>query len=537
MRRKLDAPLPWLARFGAFLSILVVLLPVVAAAAPTLVGPAARPSYITPNADGVTDATEITFTPGSDDAQVNARVEIHDVLPDTLLAVIFDAMVAPAGETAVQWAPAAGSVADGDYRVDVVIDDLSGSITQSVIVRVDTVFPVLTLGAVGPDPFDPTAAPPANALSIPLNVIGPDAVTVVEIRQSGAVVKTLGTFVGAGADTMSWDGNNSTGGIATSGAYQVRAIASDVAGNADTSTVTVTLDRVAPVFGVASPPTVQTDSFPVTLAGTVTDTDRVVSVTYSLGDSTFLPVDVANTPAAAVTWSVDVTIPSPEPGFYDVTVRAQDRVGHVKDVTYEIAYDTTLPQPLSTSVVGSAVVADGGTLQLRTNWNLSGLDVSVSFTPIDFGYSSGDETVVEDSPGSYLVTHRITPSNIRASGLYTLKVIASTGVVSGTDSVQVTLDATSLSEGELVAISANRFDPEAGESVSLAASRNGDVVRVEVFNLAGQPIRVLTGTGYVDWDGRGENGQTAASGVYFLRVVVNEAEEVRKVAVLRGGGS
>jgi hypothetical protein len=62
-------------------------------------------------------------------------------------------------------------------------------------------------------------------------------------------------------------------------------------------------------------------------------------------------------------------------------------------------------------------------------------------------------------------------------------------------------------------------------------------VSVEIFDLSGQRVRALSGTGFVEWNGRGEAGQAVASGVYVLRVEVDGEEEVRKVAVLRGGGS
>ena len=39
----------------------------------------------------------------------------------------------------------------------------------------------------------------------------------------------------------------------------------------------------------------------------------------------------------------------------------------------------------------------------------------------------------------------------------------------------------------------------------------------------------------MEWDGRSEEGADMASGVYFLQVNVDGTEEVRKVAVLRGG--
>jgi hypothetical protein len=103
--------------------------------------------------------------------------------------------------------------------------------------------------------------------------------------------------------------------------------------------------------------------------------------------------------------------------------------------------------------------------------------------------------------------------------------------------VAVTLVATALRSNEIVAISANRFDPDAGETVTFAGDRATAPLRIEIFTLSGQPVRVLEGNGYLEWPGTTESGRTVASGVYFLRVQSEGAEELRKVAVLRGGGS
>ena len=43
-------------------------------------------------------------------------------------------------------------------------------------------------------------------------------------------------------------------------------------------------------------------------------------------------------------------------------------------------------------------------------------------------------------------------------------------------------------------------------------------------------------SGFVEWDGRDDEGRAVASGVYLLRATVDGDEEIRKVAVLRGGG-
>lgn len=64
-------------------------------------------------------------------------------------------------------------------------------------------------------------------------------------------------------------------------------------------------------------------------------------------------------------------------------------------------------------------------------------------------------------------------------------------------------------------------------------------VRVEVFNIAGQSVRVLVNgvesPGYklVNWDGRDENGMDLGCGVYFYRITTPEFRATRKMLLLR----
>lgn len=530
-------PVRFLSRGGAALLALAgaALAAGPAAAAPTLTGLSVNPGFFTPNGDGITDTVSLTFTPGGDSASVNVEVLIFEVAGGTQFGTLLADSAVTAGEAMeLVWSP--GVIADGDYRFDVRVTEAADSVVQSAMVTADTVVPSVTLGTLS-SPFDPTAPAPQSTLSVPITVVGADAVTTVRILLDGASVDSLGTFAGAGMFTFTWDGNTQAGAAAGSDTYEVLAVARDAAANADSARQDVVLDRSAPQFASAGPDTIQTDTFPVLLSGTATDTDRVDAVAFSVdAGSTYVAVDTQSAPGPSVTWSTAVNVASPVSQRYPVTVRATDRVGHHGEKHFVIAYDPVLPAVTST-VVNSGVAHDGEYVEVRTDWNLPGLTVTMDFKPIDFGYSAGKETVVEDSPGSYLVRYRITPSNTRATGSYALEIKATTGVTVARDTVNVQLVATSLRESEIIAISANRFDPDAGETVTFAGDRSTAPLRVEIYTLSGQPVRVLEGNGFLEWTGTTESGRTVASGVYFLRVQSEGAEELRKVAVLRGGGS
>ena len=170
-------------------------------------------------------------------------------------------------------------------------------------------------------------------------------------------------------------------------------------------------------------------------------------------------------------------------------MRARDAQGHTATVTYTIAYDTSFPVADSTVVSGPNPVPDGGTVELLSSWNLSGLIVSVNFSALDSGWSAGEESVVEISPGVYRIRYDISASNSRPPGAKSIAVDATTGFLSASDAVSVTLEDRGPSE-ELVSIDRNSFDPDAGDrahdrrTVERCPARGRDL---ESRGLAGPP--------------------------------------------------
>ncbi len=507
-----------------------------AGAAVTLSPPVVRPPYFTPNGDGRNDSTELSFTPGADGDSVAVRVEVRRVADNVLVDTPRPQTNVAAGAALVTvWAPVAA--VEGAYRFDILVTDGVASVTDSAEVVVDLTVPVITLGAVAPNPFDPAAPAPADSLHVPFTVVS-DATTGTVVRiltEAGVLVRQLGTFTGPGTSSFSWDGKNAADALQATGRYVVRAIATDLAANADTAAQSFTMDREAPTFPSAAD-TVQTDVMPFTFRGSALDFDRVVLVETSVDSgATYRAVDSLSAPAALVQWATQVDYPGAAPGFSRLLVRAYDAAGHVARDTVVVAFDDEIPAPLGSVVLGDGAVRDGETVRIRTEWSLAGLDVSANFSQLDFDYAAGDETVVESPPGTYTISYRVSPANIRRAEAHEVTIRASTGIVAGRDTVSVLLEEGGPRGDELVAVSRNRFDPDAGETVTLAAERGTAGVSVTVANLAGQIVREITGTGFAEWDGRGEDGDVCGSGVYFLRVTVDGDTENRRVAVLRGG--
>jgi len=67
----------------------------------------------------------------------------------------------------------------------------------------------------------------------------------------------------------------------------------------------------------------------------------------------------------------------------------------------------------------------------------------------------------------------------------------------------------------------------------------GGYVRIEVFNVQGRKVMTLVdrvmgpGSLQLDWNGRDEQGQAVASGVYFYRIDAPGVTEVRKIRIIR----
>ncbi len=64
-------------------------------------------------------------------------------------------------------------------------------------------------------------------------------------------------------------------------------------------------------------------------------------------------------------------------------------------------------------------------------------------------------------------------------------------------------------------------------------------VQLSLYDLAGQKVRILVeghwpaGTHQVKWDGRDEEGQAVASGVYFYRLQGEDVQQISKMLLIR----
>jgi len=83
----------------------------------------------------------------------------------------------------------------------------------------------------------------------------------------------------------------------------------------------------------------------------------------------------------------------------------------------------------------------------------------------------------------------------------------------------------------------NPFNPSITIAYDVPAA--GGIVDIAVYNVAGQRMATLvnqphaSGSYEVQWSGRFDNGRSAASGVYFVRLVAGSFEQTRKITLVK----
>ncbi|MCE5272952.1 T9SS type A sorting domain-containing protein [bacterium] len=85
----------------------------------------------------------------------------------------------------------------------------------------------------------------------------------------------------------------------------------------------------------------------------------------------------------------------------------------------------------------------------------------------------------------------------------------------------------------------NPFNPSTTISYTIPEGAEPLKVNLSVFNMRGQLVNCLVdrdqaaGTYSVNWDGRGSDGRSVASGVYFYRIQAGKYSQVRKMIILK----
>jgi hypothetical protein len=273
---------------------------------------------------------------------------------------------AASGSWSVTVPPAyAAALADGIYTIKATVSDLTGNPPAVAMqtIMVDQTPPVLTVAAINGDNLVNRATAQAG-FAISGTEVGADGqpVTVFILDSSGKIVAAYTTLAGAG----SWSVNVSAA-YATAladGAYTVRAVVSDAAGNPSSpATQVIAVHESGPSVALAA---IAGDNVMnrseaqagFVISGSETGADAR-TVTITILDSNGHAVDSYTTTAASGVWSVPVTPAEAialADGSYRVTAAISDTFGNQAIATQTLTVDQTPPPVTISAITGDNVV-------------------------------------------------------------------------------------------------------------------------------------------------------------------------------------
>jgi flagellar hook assembly protein FlgD len=523
------------------------------------------PNPFSPNGDGVFDETAVIYSL-SEEATV--EVSVADSVSGALQLLWSGGQ--EAGEGFQQWWDGQfgdSLVSDGEYWFLLHAVPLSGNPPQdtTVVFRADTEAPVVSALSVTPNRFSPDGDGVGDSLmiSFEVGVAEPsDEVLVTVLDADEQPVRQVYSASGVASAVVFWDGADENGTIVADGLHAVRVESRDSAGNQSESEAMVDLDTTPPALGVnwTDPPAamkVRFDSTADTVRGWATDGAGVVYVERSFDEETWEELEIE--PSDFVEWSAVVVCDTCEadPDTVDVTttmfVRAHDGTptadgeGHVNGpstsepvASIDIIFDLARPQHTSSVVSGGDDVFEPGeVVAITTAWDDTDYTITANFSEVDTLFET-EAVHVETLAGTgtrYKVTYELTQDGARVGVTAPVTIQASDLFGRPGDAVSVTITVGHETQDGPTdfGVNVNSFQPPLGEEVVVSLGSYDGTATVSVYNMAGTLVRTLESQGgsQISWYGENDEGESVASGVYFLRIQTNGNEAVRKVAVVR----
>ena len=542
----------------AALAVIVALAQPWPASGGVLSGLGAIPNPFSPNADGLLDSTAVHYTLSDTAAIVVTVTDWAEAHIDTVWAGW-----SADGEHHHWWSGRLGGVpvADGEYRFVVTAIPKAGGLENAgTPFTVDTVSPTLSELSATPSRFSPDGDGVGDSLfvSVRLELSGDRDHVLLRVMDTG--MEPLRELAGAsGADSLaaSWGGTDDGGTSLSDGLYVLRADAWDDAGNGCWVSVLADLDTAPPTLSVdLSDPDageLRVETATAGVSGTAYDRGGVVAVELSLDLESWTEVEFSGPDTAH--WQHSLSCGSCVPGETDehvtVYVRARDGTptatgqGHVNTedtiepmASFDLVYDVAAPVHDTTYVKGGdATFLPGETISLSTQWDESGYEIVADLSLIDSEFDTSDVEWSGSGSGLYTVEYEVSTLNSLPpvyDGLIRIRAIDSFGRAASDSSLAVTV-LPGLAESARTSVSANSFDPAAGESVTISPGAGSTEMTVRIYNLAGTLVAEMDSEGdsAVVWNGRNEAAELVASGVYVILIETNLGDATRLVAVVK----
>ncbi len=537
----------------AAVACVAVLIPATAPAA-ALSGLGVVPNPFSPNGDGTYDQTAVRY-------ELSAYSDVEVTVVDSTMSEVIQLWADWADSGAhVHWwdgTADARAVPDGVYTVIVRAHPVGEDWEESsVTVTVDTApIDISELSAV-PNLFTPDGDGIADSTFLTVRTTdgaGTGTASVDILDADEEVVRAL--YTGAGAESIGvwWNGLDDDAAAVDDGSFWVLVQTLDAAGNTDEDQILVDLDLDPPSVGIDYPDTLtefRVDSTSAVLAGWAYDRSGISAIEIAFGDGDW--IDVVFSGDDTVRWeyavNCSVCIPDSLDESHIVYYRAHDGVvtadgeGHyngngTSTPQFDLIYDVAGPKHVASEVDDDDnVYYPGETITISTEWDDGGYDLTADFSDVDSEYDAEDVSVSGGTAGTYTVTYPISSQALAPVSSADVEISATDAFGrSETDaSVSVSI-AVSTGGPTGLALDRNWFDPTAGEMLEISLGQYEGAVSVDLYSLGGALVRSLEleSASSVNWDGRNEDGDYVASGVYFVRIETDEGDAVRKVAVVK----
>lgn len=215
---------------------------------------------------------------------------------------------------------------------------------------------------------------------------------------------------------------------------------------------------------------------------------------------------------------------------------------------------TNLRGVFFTNVSTGYVVGAGGTVYKSTDSGVSWLPLissGVSFNSVHFFSTSSGRIVgtsgeiqkTSDSGETFTADRSSVTSDLTDVFILSNQLgfaVGDSGVILKLTNLSQVTPSVEIPQGELKAID-NLFDPSKGESTTLQYNllKDGSAV-IKIFSMQGRLIKTIFDgsvasnvTYTVTWDGKNEDGETVATGIYLAHIEGPGFSKTQKIAVIR----
>lgn len=518
----------------------------------------AIPNPFSPNEDGVFDSTAVHYTLSDTAAMVITVADLGLSDIDTVW-VGWEGE----GEHRHWWGGWVGGtlVGDGDYYFVITAIPKTGGLEEiRVLFTADTAPPTVGELAAAPSRFSPDGDGVGDSVSVSakLNLSGErDHVLVRVLDDDDESIRELAAVTGVDSVSLWWDGTDDSGGAASDGLYRVRLDVWDDAGNSSWASALVDLDTAPPSLqaDLSDPDLdeIRVDTPTASLSGSAYDRGGVVAVELSLDSESWAELSFSG--PDTVRWQYDLVCTSCVPDTTDervtVHIRGRDGTptstgdGHVNTedsvpaaLSFDVVFDVAGPVHDSTYIEGGDdTFVAGETIKLSTEWDDAGYTIEADFSLVDSEFDTAEVEWSGSTSGRYSVEYEISTGNSLVpvyDAAIRIRAVDSFGRDAADSSLTVTVLPSSEGPSSLE-LNRNSFDPARGEIVTISFGTTADDVMVRIYNMAGTLVRTLepAGASSTTWNGRNEEGELVASGVYFLLIETSLGDATRMVAVVK----